>query len=627
MKFVFARGLWTRCFPSTVLLLAVSAAGLSNSASAQTPDDAPAAAQFAMPGKDSPESAWWRDSMKTHDERMEWWREARFGMFMHWGVYSSLGNEYQGRKGGTYAEHIMRILKIPLAEYRAEVAGHFFPSNFNADTWVSLAKQAGMGYIVVTSKHHDGFAMWPTKVNNYNVMDATPWHHDPMKDLRAACQRQGVKFGFYYSAAMDWGDSNAPGNNWEFHNPSSNNWWETQPQFEAKARKYVDEKAIPQVLELIRNYDPDILWFDVPSHLPPPDNYRIMQAVRQASPRVVINGRMVRGWGDYDSTTDRPAEFPPHAGDWEGIPTTDESYGWNKFDNSHKPPSHFIKLLAKAAARGGNILLNVGPMGDGNIDPKDVAILKGIGDWWQVNGPSIRGTTRTPLAPQAWGESTRKDGTLYLHVFQWPADGQLVVGGLKSGVRNAWLFADMLIQQPPDGLFRRVTRLNPLDVSITVPANAPDKVDSVVVLECETNIATDTNFLLQPAMAVNTLRTFDGELGGKGLRFGPGKKTDAYVENWTQTNQFVSWPTRLAAPSTFDVGLLYDAPAASRGGTFTVNIGRQSLSGTVLAGTNVTAALGHVRLEAGTMDIRLQAGTIQGAELMRPRSLLLSQPK
>ena len=284
-------------------------------------------------------------------------------------------------------------------------------------------------------------------------------------------------------------------------------------------------------------------------------------------------------------------------------------------------------MLAKAAARGGNLLLNIGPMGDGNIDPKDVAILKGIGDWWQVNGESIRGTTRTPLAVQTWGESTRKDGTLYLHVFQWPANGQLVVGGLKSGVRNAWLFADMLIQQPPDGLFRRVTRLNPLDVSITVPANAPDKVDSVVVLECETNIATDTNFLLQPAMAVNTLRTFDGELGGKGLRFGPGKKTDAYVENWTQTNQFVSWPTRLAAPSTFDVGLLYDAPAASRGGTFTVNIGRQSLSGTVLAGTNVTAALGHVRLEAGTMDIRLQAGTIQGAELMRPRSLLLSQPK
>ncbi|HXR06055.1 MAG TPA: alpha-L-fucosidase [Candidatus Acidoferrum sp.] len=641
MKFILTRTPRARPFLAAALLLAVWAAGISNSAPAQTPDESTASAQFAMPAKDSPESAWWRDSMKTRDERMEWWREARFGLFMHWGVYSSLGNEYQGRKGGTYAEHIMRILKIPFAEYRAEVAGHFFPSNFNADTWVSLAKQAGMGYIVITSKHHDGLAMWPTKVNHYNVMDATPWHHDPMQDLRAACQRQGVKFGFYYSAAMDWGDSNAPGNNWEFHNPSSNNWWETHPEFEAKARKYVDEKAIPQVLELIRIYDPDILWFDVPSHLPPADNYRIMKAVRQASPRVVINGRLLRGWGDYDSTTDRPAEFPPHAGDWEGIPTTDESYGWNKFDNSHKPPSHFIQLLAKAAARGGNILLNVGPMGDGNIDPKDVAILQGIGVWWQVNGQSIRGTTRTPLPVQTWGETTVHawsasehgpfvpggGATIYLHVFNWPTNGQLVVGGLKStDLGIAYLLADDFAAHTAGGLSPlKVSRLNPLDVCISVPANAPDKADSVVVLNCETNdVQADTNRLLQPEFPTNTLRAFDGELRGRGLRFGPGKKTDAYAENWTQTNQFVAWPARLAEPASFDAGLLYDAPAASRGGTFTVSFGGQSLSGTVVTGTNVSAALGRVRLAAGTIEIRLQAGTIQGGELMRPRSLVLT---
>jgi len=614
----------SRPFLAAVLFLAGWPAGFFSAAPAQTTEVVIPAPEFAMPGKDSPESAWWRDSMKTHDERMEWWREARFGMFMHWGVYSSLGNEYKGRKGGTYAEHIMRILKIPIAEYRAEVAGHFFPSNFNADAWISLASQAGMGYLVITAKHHDGFAMWPTKVNDYNVMDATPWHHDPMNDLRAACRKYGVKFGFYYSAAMDWGHSNAPGNNWELHNPSSNNWWETQPAFEARAGKYVDQKAIPQLLELIKNYDPDIFWFDVPSHLPPADNYRIMRAVRQASPRVVINGRLLRGWGDYDSTTDRPAEFPPHAGDWEGIPTTDESYGWSKFDNSHKPPSHFIQLLAKAAARGGNILMNVGPMGDGNIDPKDVAILKGIGDWWRVNGDSIRGTTRTPLAVQAWGESTRKGSTLYLHVFNWPANGQLVVGGLKSEVNHAYLLADEP-RQPPASHVLRLARLNPLDVGITVPPTAPDKADSVVVLQCEGDIVTDTNLLLQPAVAVNTLRAFDGELRGRGLRFGPGKKTDAYVENWRQTNELVAWPARLAAPASFDVGVLYDAPAGSAGGTFAVNFGGQSLAGTVLTGTNVSAALGRVRLEPGTFEIRWQAGTIRGGELMRPRSLVLTQ--
>ncbi len=450
---------------------------------------APATAQtytFTLPDKDSPEVAWWRDSMKTHEERIQWWREARFGMFIHWGVYSGLGNEYHGRKGGGYAEHIQRVLKIPIPEYRKEVAGNFNPTNFDAEAWVQLAKEAGMGYIVITSKHHDGFAMWPTKVNDYNIMDATPWHHDPMADLSAACKKYGVNFGFYYSQAFDWGNSNAPGNDWEYKNPGGDthiggiNWWETKPEFMASARKYVDTKAIPQLQELIRMYHPAILWFDTAGKLPPSENLRIMQAVRAADPNVVISGRLVRGWGDYEDTTDRPAEFPAHDGDWEGIPTTDESYGWNKFDTSHKPPGHFIQLIAKAAARGGNVLMNIGPMGDGNIDPKDVTILQGIAVWWQVNGDSIRGTTRTPLTVQTWGESTRKGDLLYLHVFNWPTNGGLVVGGLKSNVKDAWLLSD----KKKKSLL--MTRVNPLDLSIAVPEAAPDKLDAVVVVDCAT---------------------------------------------------------------------------------------------------------------------------------------------
>src|SRR6185295_2264554 len=167
-----------------------------------------------------------------------------------------------------------------------------------------------------------------------------------------------------------------------------------------------------------------------------------------------------RGLGDYASTADRPAEFSPHDGDWEGIPTTNESYGWNKFDDSHKSVAHFIQILAKAAARGGNILMNVGPMGDGRMDPKDVAILKGIGEWWVWNGESIRGTTRTPLPVQSWGESTRKGNTLYLHVFDWPKTGELVVGGLKSNVKSAEVLAFRAVQQPP---VLKATRLNPFD--------------------------------------------------------------------------------------------------------------------------------------------------------------------
>jgi alpha-L-fucosidase len=585
------------------------------------------AESFNVPLSDSPEAAWWRDSMKTRDERLAWWREARFGMFVHWGVYSSLGNEYQGRKGGGYAEHIQRVLKIPIPEYRRNVAGIFNPTNFNADEWIRTAKAAGMGYFVITSKHHDGFAMWPTKVNDYNVMDATPWHHDPMADLRAACKKYGVKFGFYYSHAFDWGNENAPGNDWDYQNPGGDkliggrNWWLTMPEFLPKARKYVDEKSIPQLQELVRLYDPDIFWFDTPSKLPDSENVRIMKAVRAASARVVINGRIVRGWGDYASTADRPAEFPPHDGDWEGIPTTNESYGWNQFDDSHKSPAHFIQLLAKAAARGGNILMNVGPMGDGRMDPKDVAILKRLADWWIVNGESIRGTTRTPLPVQAWGESTRKGNTLYLHVFNWPANGELVVGGLKSNVKRARLLAERTIQQPPA---LKAGRENSLDVKISgLPAIPPGEGDFVIVLECDGAIQTDTGRLLQPGFANDTLRVFDADLHGSGLKFGPGKVRDAHVTGWTKADDYIAWPVRLNRDAMFEVLVTYDAEPDSAGNTFELMAGKQKLQGTVAAGLIRTNALGRISLTSGSGELRISPVALKQGELMQLRTVEL----
>src|SRR5665213_1373223 len=600
---------------------------------------------FDLPSKDSPRVQWWRDSQTNLDARLAWWRDARFGMFIHWGVYSGLGNEFHGRKGGGYAEHIQRILKIPIPTYRKEGAGNFNPTNFNADEWVRLARDAGMKYIVITAKHHDGFAMWPTKVNDYNIMDATPWHHDPMADLKAACDKYGIKFGFYYSQAFDWGNSNAPGNDWDYNNPGGDkllggkNWWETKPEFMASARKYVDEKAIPQLRELIHNYHPAILWFDTAGKLPPSENLRIMKAVREADPNVVISGRLVQGWGDYADTTDRPANFPPHDGDWEGIPTTDESYGWNPFDQLHKPPSHFIQLLAKAAARGGNVLLNIGPMGDGNIDPKDVAILKGIGDWWQVNGESIRGTTRTPLPVQTWGETTIHvwskyehgpfvpggTATIYLHVFNWPTNGQLVVGGLTTtNLGIAYLLEDNFAASTTGVLNSRgVSRLNPFDVCISIPTNAPDKADSVIILNCETNdIQSDTNRLLQPEFPSDTLRAFDGELHG-GLKFGPGKKTDDYVINWKQENQSITWPVRLNEAATYEVLANYTAPETSAGGAFVVSFGSQTLNGIVKPGTNQIISLGRVALPPGNFEIKAAATRINGGELFRLRSLEL----
>jgi alpha-L-fucosidase len=615
-----------------------------------------AADQFSIPPTNSPELAWWHESMQTHDERVAWWREAKFGMFVHWGVYSGLGNEYKGRKGGGYAEHIQRVLKIPIADYRREVAGSFNPTNFNADEWIRTAKEAGMGYFVITAKHHDGFAMWPSQVSDYNITNCTPFKRDPMRELRDACRKYGLKFGFYYSQAFDWGEANGAGNDWDYNNPGGDkliggrNWWETRPEFLPKARKYVDEKSIPQLQELVRLYDPDIFWFDTASKLPPSENLRIMKAVRAATgfspspPReeragerrpsvshLVINGRLVGGLGDYTSTADRPAEFAPHEGDWEGIPTTNESYGWNKFDHSHKPPAHFIQLLAKAAARGGNILMNIGPMGDGRMAAEDIAILQGIGAWWKVNGESIRGTTRTPLPVQTWGESTRKGNTLYLHVFDWPKDGKLVVGGLKSNIKAAKLLGKVghEWQARPGPLFApplAVTRLNSDDSTITgLPSIPPEKADSVIALDCDQAIVTDPVRLLQPSYPSETLRVFDGKLHGKGLKFGAGKTRDEYAYEWTRKDQFISWSTRLNQDASCQVELIYDAEPDSAGGAFTLSFGPEILKGTVKAGTMQTMSLGQVSLKAGTVEIKLSANEIKSAELMRPRSLVLKR--
>jgi len=582
---------------------------------------------------------------EERDARLGWWRDARFGMFVHWGPYSALGGTWNGKKYGGYAEHIQRAARIPIPVYRREVVARFNPSEFNADEWVRLAKEAGMGYLVITAKHHDGFAMYDSKVSDYNIVKATPFARDPMMELRNACRKHGLKFGFYYSHAFDWGEENAPGNDWDYANPGGDRllhgpeWWKSCPEFLPKARKYVDEKSIPQLRELIRNYDPDIIWFDTPHKLPPEENLRILAAVREAKPTLVVNGRLVRGCGDYASTCDRPAEFPPQSGDWEGVPTTNESYGYNENDHSHKPASHFIRLLAKSSARGGNELMNIGPMGNGKISQPDVEILKGIGKWWGANGKSIRGTSRTPLAVQAWGESTVKGNTLFLHVFEWPKGGKLVVGGLKADVKKASLLADT--QQKPLAITR-----NGDDVTVSIPESAPDPADSVIMLECVSQPQGDPIRLLSGSVSPETLHVFDGKLIG-GLKFGPGKKSDDHVTNWTAKEDAVVWPVRINEATTFEVSLNYDAPAELKGpkktegdagkemirpsrgdgGAYVVKIGPREFAKEVRQGKDITDTLGRVTLPPGVFEISVTAREITGEELMRLRKLMLKPLK
>lgn len=582
-------------------------------------------------------------SEEDYEKRMEWFENARFGMFIHWGVYSPLACSWKGKHYAGYGEHIQRMAKIPAEVYKKAVAGNFNPADFDAEEWVRIAKETGMGYFIITAKHHDGFAMYDSKVSDYNIVKATPFARDPMKELREACRKAGIKFGFYYSHAFDWGEKNGVGNDWDYDNPGGDKllggreWWNTRKDFLPTARKYVDEKAIPQIKELIANYDPDIMWFDTPHKLPQEECVRIVKATREASPDIVINGRAISGFDRYDyyNTNDCPYEFSDYKGGyWEGIPTTNNSYAYNENDNDYKPSSFFIRLLVKAAARGGNILMNIGPMGNGLFSEPDINILKGIADWWQVNGEaSIRGTSSTPLSVQSWGESTLKGNNLYLHIFDWPKAGKLCVGGLLTDVSRAYLLAD------PDKSLQ--CSRSGKDLWVDIPSACPDSVDAVMVLECVSAPQTDKRRRISTD-ATDCLRTFDARLEG-GARYGGEEREARYVQNLKQKGDAVVWPVRLDKPMKCEVSIAYAAPApkykdelvegdagkelrkADNGaaGMFSVTLGSERLVRKVRNGDEVTDVAGVVKLPVGEYDIRIDVESVAGAELFRPRYLLL----
>lgn len=617
----------TACLLLTVLLIGGTAAAQNKGD--EDKDMSNKAKQRDQLVIDAAKNGWWTQSMKTHEQRITWWRDAKFGMFIHWGVYSLPGGEWKGKKVGGYAEHLMRKEKISRAEY-LELAHHFNPAKFDAEAWVRVAKQAGMNYFVITAKHHDGFAMYDSKVSDFNIMTQTPFKRDPMKELAAACKKYGVKFGFYYSHAFDWEHPDAPGNDWEYKNPGGDlnlfggrDWFDAHPELLPKAIKYVNEKAIPQIKELLLNYHPDIIWFDTPHKLPLSENIRILEAIRETDPNVVVNGRLARGgdtnFGDYKNTADRPAEFYPVEGDWEAIPTTNESYGYSKFDNSHKPIGFFIQLLAKAVSRGGNLLMNIGPKGDGEMDVRDLTILKGIGEWTAVNKASIYDAKPSVLPMQSWGVTTQKDNLIYLHVFNWPKDGKLQVGGLVSSINKAYLLQDKNKKTLTTNAKSRV-------FEIEVPRNAPDTNNTVIVIESKGEVKVTP--LRSVASNIPTrLLAFDALLQGKGFGFGDGKTDRYYVDGWKTKNQIISWNFDLAKTTNFKVIIKYIAPPADAAGEFRVLFNDMAFDRKVVAtdkGDNVTTMeLGTTVLAAGKNSISIVPVAIEKKELMKLLEVIL----
>jgi alpha-L-fucosidase len=578
-------------------------------------------------------NGWWTASMKTQDQRIQWWKDAKFGMFIHWGVYSLPGGEWKGNKVSGYAEHLMRKEKITRKDY-LELAHQFNPIQFNAEEWILHAKKAGMRYFVITSKHHDGFAMYNSSVSDFDIIDQTSFKRDPMAELAAAAKKHGVKFGFYYSHAFDWEHPDAPGNDWEYNNPGGDkmlfggrNWFDVHPELLPKAKKYVDEKAIPQIKELLLKYHPDIMWFDTPGKLPLSENIRILKAIREVDQNVVVNGRLARNpaisFGDYRNTADRPAEFYPVNEAWEAIPTTNESYGYHKYDSSHKPVAHFVQLLASAVSRGGNLLMNIGPRGDGLFDERDLTILNGIGAWIDKNGESIYGASAGPLPLQNWGVSTLKGNKIYLHVFHWPADGKLYVGGLTSQISKAFLLIDpsknISIQHLPSG-----------DLCLLVPQVAPDTMNTVIVMEYRGKLQADSVRFVSPGREINRLLAYDATQKGKELGYGDGKTDRYYVDGWESNEQGLSWEFRVIKKASYRIILKYLAPEESAGGIYTFNIDQSSgkrskriyhvrdmVFTRPKATTVVTYHAGIVILSPGTYKLSITPEQIRKTELMK----------
>ncbi len=428
------------------------------------------------------------ETKEQRDARMAWWREAKFGMFIHWGVYSVPAGFYHDKPVGGIGEWIMNKGKIPRAEYQ-DFAKQFNPVKFNADDWVKAASDAGMKYIVITSKHHDGFAMFDTKASPWNIMRASPYGKDPLKDLAAACRKYGIKLGFYYSQAQDWNNGGA-GNKWD-------------PKPDVTMDEYIDKIAVPQVKEICSNYGefPAVLWWDTPQNMNPERAQKLYDAVHALKPNIILNNRLERS---FKGDTETPEQHIPAKGypgrDWESCMTMNKTWGFKKDDNNWKSTELLIRNLCDIASKGGNYLLNVGPTSEGLIPQPSLDRLAEVGRWMKVNGEAIHGSTATAFggelgeavkAKDGYGHDTMvssandwrcttKPGKIYLIIFKWPTSQKFELAGLQSKVTQAYLLAD-----------RKDLKMDQTDAGVTVslPAEAPDKIASVVCLEIADSVA------------------------------------------------------------------------------------------------------------------------------------------
>jgi alpha-L-fucosidase len=526
-------------------------------------------------------------------ERVKWFGDAKFGMFIHWGAYSVIGRHEWSRE----------LFQIPQAEYDQSVR-MFNPVLFNADEWVRIAQDAGARYMVITSKHHDGFSIYRSQVSDYD-MKMTPYAGDPLRDLAIAARRRGMRLGFYHSI-MDW------------HNPAyipKRSWEAPGYQRSGNIDKYI-EFMKAQLKELLTGYgDVATIWFDGEWEHSTAEMHsdEIYDFIRTLQPNTLINDRLYKREPGNKADYGTPEQFVPATGmrdpagkpiAWESCVTINtDSWGYNKYETQFKTSRDLIRMLIEVASKGGNLLLNVGPKPDGTIQDEFVSRLAAMGQWMKINGDAIYGTTASPFERLPFfGRATTKGNIVYLHVFQWPANGELRVPGLRNLVHRASLLGT--------GAALDVKRDGP-DVLLHVPGRAPDDVASVVTLELDgppvvekyRNRADDKGVYMLDAGAAEIVSSL-GQRAKKENLLG-----HVYITNWSRSKDEVSWVIDAPKAGVFKVEATYGATGPGEGTPFTISSGASQVGGKVEKTTNANvfhtvAVEGTLRVAAGEQTIR-----------------------
>lgn len=514
------------------------------------------------------------------NERVKWFRDAKFGMFIHWGLYAEAAGHWNGKTYYGIGEWLMKRAKIKTCDYE-KLTQTFNPVKFNAEEWVRVAKDAGMKYIVITAKHHDGFAMFKSEASKYNIVDATPFKRDPLKELADACRKAGIKLGFYYSQYQDWHEPGAGGNTWEFAG--------TENQF----NEYFEKKCLPQVKELLTNYGPlGLIWFDTPGKMTKEQSMELVNLVRKYQPDCLVSSRVGNGVGDYRDFGD--GEIPAKRIDeaWEALFTHNNSWGYVDMDHSWKSTKEIIRMLSDVNGKGGNFLLNVGPLGDGSLPSESVKVFRQTGQWIDKNKDGVYATTCSPFPVLPWGTSTSKAGELFLHVYQWPADHALRVPGIQTDVRKVSLLeSGEILNSHRQGN----------DLLIDLPCRMPDPLNTIIKVEYPGQLTVDQTQRLSGDFS-NNLLTAVAEMTGKtslklynyAEEFGVWKHAEV-LEKWTTPTDRASWVFEVDQPGKYRISLDYSYPLDIPRTEGLIRVAGQNLPFETLAtGTRVQDFYHHV---------------------------------